>query len=185
MGLLGPSEVTLPIDIASIAHGRNSASSCGNSCCCAQTWHTGMYHFTNYWNLHLFWVLSAGENEWDRSVKWLTRDRISLMLQPWSHGPDSYLKSSIFHQHIFFWGIDRLLVNAESGQGELGQLKNPWNISLTKGMVFNTSSEYSSLLTMTSVVDKVNGFRSLLTIGLTVLGRDCDGHRWHCLCKTP
>lgn len=119
------------------------------------------------------------------SVKWLTRDRISLMLQPWSHGPDSYLKSSIFHKHIFFWGIDRLLMNAESGQGELGQLKIPWNISLTKGMVFNTSSEYSSLLTMTSVVDKVNGFRSLLTIGLTVLGRDCDGHRWHCLCKTP
>lgn len=42
------------------------------------------------------------------------RDFNYLYQQPLSHGPNSYIKSSIIHQHIIFLGINRLLVNMES-----------------------------------------------------------------------
>ena len=70
------------------------------------------------------------------------------------------MKARIFHRRIFFWRIDRLLAKVESEQGELGQLKMPSNILLSKGVVFHRSPEYTRLVTVTSAVDEAICFRS-------------------------
>lgn len=106
------------------------------------------------------------------------RDFNNLHQQSLSRVPESYIKSRIFHQHIFFLGISRLLMNMESGQGAPDKWKIPWNSLPTKGW-FSTRLEYACALTTTSPVDEVVCLRSLLMMGLMVLGWDWEEHRWH------
>lgn len=105
------------------------------------------------------------------------RDFNNLHQQSLSHVPESYIKSIIFHQHSFILGISRMLMNMESEQGALDKWKLPWNSLPTKGMVFNKTG-------ICKCVDnnqprEVVCLRSLLMMGLTVLGWDWDEHRWH------
>lgn len=95
-----------------------------------------------------------------------------------SHVPESYIQSSISHQHIFFMGIRRLLMNMESEQGALDKWKS-LEIAFPPKRWFSTRLEHASVLTTTSPVGEVICLSSRPMMGLMVLGWDLDEHRWH------
>lgn len=95
-----------------------------------------------------------------------------------SHVPESYIQSSISHQHIFFMGIRRLLMNMESEQGALDKWKS-LEIAFPPKQWFSTRLEHANVLTTTSPVGKVVCLSSRPMMGLMVLGWDLDEHRWH------